>query len=96
MAATKKAFKKVILAKKIKDKAPTGKLNKEDQETIVRFDRTNKEASLFTYSKPLQKHMIKLGAEINFTNSFGGMDFTFPKSWFRIPLVPRSEREEIV
>lgn len=72
--------------------SPTGKLSKFEQETIIRFDRGNESASLFTYSKSLQNHMKSLGAEIANQNSFGGVEFLFPKSWVRRPLIPRNAR----
>ena len=76
-----------------KPETPTGKLNKAEQETIIRFDRDNANASLFTYAKSLQKHMVSLGAKVEFKNSFGGVEFSFPKTWVRKPLLPRSIKD---
>ena len=86
--------KKIVrkISKPVKAETPTGKLNKTEQETIISFNRGDLNANLFTYQKSLQNHMKKLGAQVINTNTFGGMDFSFPKNWVRFPLVPRNER----
>lgn len=64
-----------------------------DQETIIVYNKSDKQASLFTYQKALIRHMRKLGAKEEWENSHGGVSFLFPKNWCRKPLIPRNERE---
>ena len=64
-----------------------------EQETIIVYNKADKEASLFTYQKSLIKRMVKMGAKVEWVNKHGGTSMLFPKSWVRNPLVPRNERE---
>ena len=64
-----------------------------EQETIIVYNKADTQASLFTYQKALIKNLVKMGAEVEWTNKHGGTSLVFPKSWVRNPLVPRNERE---
>jgi hypothetical protein len=69
------------------------RLEPEEKETIVRFDKTVDPMSVFTYERTLQTHLKRAGAEIILDNGSGGLEFSMPKDWFRIPR-PRVKRRK--
>lgn len=68
------------------------KILPEERETIIRYDEKNEQAYVFTYSKKLQSHLMKLGASVIYSNDSGGKEFLILKSWVRTPLPPRKRR----
>lgn len=80
------------MRRKIKEKVRKH-VDPEDQETIIVYNKADKQASLFTYQKSLINHMNKMGAKVEWVNNHGGTSFVFPKNWIRKPLIPRNERE---
>ena len=59
---------------------------KEEQETIIKFDKEGSTAYIFTYEKTWQSHFIhKLGIKPVEDNGVGGLFFELPKTWIRKP-----------
>lgn len=57
-----------------------------EQETIINWNMEEDTASLFTYSKRIQRHMeVILGLKPIRENSSGGKDYEFPKKWCKLP-----------
>lgn len=75
-----------------KEKLIHSKVLPEERETLIRYDQKNPEAYVFTYSKKLKTHLMKLGASVLYDNGKGGVEFLILKSWIRDPLPPRNRR----
>jgi len=66
-------------------------LSNEEKETLISFDETPNEATIFTYNKRWQKRLEeKLGLKPVFDNGYGGKEYHIAKS--RIPLSRASRK----
>ena len=64
-------------------------LSREEQETIVTFDESSPEATIFTYNRAWQQHLEKkLGLTPTMDNCSGGREYTLDKSRIRPPRAP--------
>jgi hypothetical protein len=62
-------------------------------ETVINWNREEKEATLFTYERRVQKHMEqKLGLKPIYTNSSGGKEYSFPKKQVSLPRKPSTHK----
>lgn len=68
------------------------RIEPEEKETVIRFDKTDSPMSVFTYERTLQTHLSRSGAELIYDNGSGGKEYTMDKSWFRLPR-PRVKRK---
>jgi hypothetical protein len=67
------------------------KLTRFEKETIINFNEAEDTAHIFTYNRPLQRHLEnKLGFKPVKDNGFGGKEYEIPKDW--IPM-PRAKRQ---
>lgn len=65
-------------------------LSNEEKETLISFDESSAEATIFTYSKRWQKHLEKkLGLKPTRDNGCGGREYHIAKSRIPLPRVPR-------
>jgi len=65
-------------------------LAKDEQETIILFNKAEDIAAIFTYEKTWQKHLeSKLGLKPTIDNGFGGKEYELPKSRIKPPRAPR-------
>ena len=68
-------------------------LNREEQETIINFNKAEDMASIFTYEKRWQKHLEKrLGLRPIKDNGFGAREYLLDKHLLRLPQ-PKRKRE---
>ena len=64
-------------------------LSKQEQETIITFDKSEPVAYIFTYEKPWQRHLEKkLGPKPIMDNGFGGKEYEIDKKRIRPPRAP--------
>lgn len=62
------------------------KLTPYEQETIITFNKEEKIAYIFTYSKTWQTHLEKrLGLKPTMDNGFGGKEYQLPKNKIKPP-----------
>jgi len=82
--------------KQAKDKAEkVGQKNDFEKETIINFNKEEKEASIFTYEKSWQTYLekkLKLKPILN--NGFGAKEYIIDKSMIRMPLAPTTSRNK--
>lgn len=65
-------------------------LSNEEKETIITFDETPNEATIFTYSKRWQTHLEKrLGLKPVSNNGYGGKEYHIAKRRIPMPRVPK-------
>jgi len=65
-------------------------LSNEERETLISFDETPNEATIFTYNKRWQKHLEqKLELKPTTNNGYGGKEYHIAKSRIPLPRVPR-------
>ncbi len=68
-------------------------LNREEQETIINFNKGESIASVFAYEQRWQKHLEeKLGLKPIKDNGFGGKEYELDKCLVRMPQ-PKHKRE---
>ncbi len=67
----------------------TRKLDKNERETIVSFDKEGDMALVYTYERSWQSHFKRIGRDPISDNGFGGKEYEIPKDWIRKPLPPR-------
>lgn len=85
----------VIIIRKMKD-IEKESLDNSEKETIINFNKMEKEASIFTYEKTWQKYLEKkLGLEAVSDNGFGAKEYIIDKSRIRLPLPLRNKKEKI-
>ena len=67
------------------------KLSREEQETIINYDESSGEASVYTHSGKLIRQLAELAAErpadvrlIRECHGGAAMEFEIPKNWIRI------------
>ena len=61
-------------------------LSRQEQETIINFNQEDPLAYIFTYDKPLQRHLEqKLKLVPTNKNSFGGKSYELPKKQIGLP-----------
>lgn len=75
------------------------KLSKFEQETIIIFNKADKEAHIFTYERRWQRHLEqKLGLVLIMDNGFGGKEYIISKDRIRMPQLKRKvpDRKAIV
>ena len=66
-------------------------LSREEQETIICFNKADKEAHIFTYEKTWQSHLEKkLWLKPIYKNSHGGKEYEIPKSRIKMPHAKRT------
>ena len=71
------------------------KLTNEERETIILFDETPDEATVFTYNRRWQKHFEqRLGIKPIGNNGFGGKTYKITKNRIPLPRVPRKMSPE--
>ena len=64
-------------------------LTREEQETIICFNKGEQEATVFTYEYRWQKHIEKkMGIEPFMVNKFGGKEYKMDKHRISMPRVP--------
>lgn len=64
-------------------------LTNEEKETIITFDETPADATVFTYNKAWQKHLEnKLGLKHTMDNGYGGREYHIAKKRIRPPRAP--------
>jgi len=62
------------------------RLSREEQETIITFDRTPHKAVIFTYEPTWQKHLEqRLGLKPIADNGFGAREYLLDKNFIRLP-----------
>jgi hypothetical protein len=62
-----------------------------DQETIINFNKEEKEASIFTYEKTWQQHLEKkLGLKPIMDNGYGGREYIIDKKRIFMPRAKRN------
>jgi hypothetical protein len=76
------------------EKVKVRKLEPEERETIIIFDRAGDTAEVFTYERTWQTHCEKiLGLKPAATNSRGGKSYEMPKTWIRKPRKSRRKAD---
>lgn len=61
-----------------------------EQETIINFNREEKEATIFTYEKTWQNHLEdRLHLKPTMDNGFGGREYVLDKKRISMPRAPR-------
>ncbi|MFC2017155.1 hypothetical protein ACFLUD_01925 [Chloroflexota bacterium] len=71
------------------------KLSKQEQETIIVYNRADDTANIFTYDKALQRHLENnLGVKPEGDNGFHGRDYILPKSYIPRPRKPKKLTDE--
>ena len=70
-------------------------LTNEEKETIILFDETPADATIFTYNRAWQSHLEKvLGLKPVMDNGCGGKEYRIPKKRIRLPRWPRQVSAE--
>jgi hypothetical protein len=70
-------------------------LSKEEQETIINFNKAEAVASIFTYEKSWQRHLEKrLGLKPIKDNGFGAREYELDKKLIRMPMAKRQMSAE--
>lgn len=59
-----------------------------ERETVIQFDDATQTASVYTCHVRYQRHLRRLGLE-PVAQDQGGETFEVPKSWLRLPRIPR-------
>lgn len=70
-------------------------MSAEEQETIIRFDKTKNKASIFTYEYRWKKHLEKnLGLKPIINNGQGGREYEIDKKRIPLPRAPKIMSEK--
>ncbi len=71
---------------KVKNEKLNSKLERFEMETIINFNKQDKEASIFTYDKKWQQHLEeKLKLKPILKNGFGGREYLIDKNKIKPP-----------
>jgi len=76
-------------------RVPRTVLTNEEKETLICFDETSADATIFTYNAKWQRHLEgRFGLKPVQDNGYGGKEYHIPKSRIRMPQVPKKMSEE--
>ena len=71
------------------------RLTRQEQETIINFNKVESIAYIFTYEKTWQKHLEqRLGLKPVMDNGFGGKEYQLPKGLIPMPRAKRQYSEQ--
>ena len=83
--------------KKEKTKDSYRHLSPLEKETIIVFNKGEKEASVFTYEKTWQRHLeTRFNIKPEFINSCGGKSYIINKDRIKMPRAPISKKKKVV